>query len=543
VAVDGRLLANLVLLFVPLLSGKYLVRNRFIRVAAFAALAVGLSTSTAVAQNGSNFMILNNGFDAIYAGIGAGGGQVAGVDGFGTWMEGETMRGNTLTTLGDFGYRQIGWREAPCVLGAAFPGLGLKWPTMIVMEYDGVNPYGGASLAFTQPTCGVLGCVALGNSAGVAPYGIPAGSTSAFVFTGFASGVPVPSGTVALIPNNGIAPSSNGGTVFVIAAASNAEIPIASTGFCWGVQFNWAPSAVVSLDDVNGWWHWRTNSADGNQYWSVSNDENQIWQSNTVFSDLGATDTIEFFNAFDYETYSISPNPSTNVASSPAGSAGTGVYYATGAGVPNSGSSLNGGFDMGRHGGLSLNGPGGTTNPITGLGGQDPAGSPTPGLIPTLGAVTWNNAPSSLAGPDRFHVTWIQTAFDASFGLDPAGAADLAVAMGNARLPLTDQIAVPGAIQPETNLFLPFFTHTVADQTGVAAWPDPFGFPGGTFGIPPMVGSSIHLPTLYPAGVAIGLPVALQVGSSQMKTAGGPIMWGGPNQNAPSQSTLVPLVD
>lgn len=517
------------------------MRNRFTRAVALAALAVGLSTSPAVAQNGSNFMVLNNGFDAIYGGIGAGGGQVGGVDGIGTWIDGENMRGNTMTQLGDFGYKQIGWREAPCVLGPAIPGLGLKFPAILVLEFDGVNPYGPGNV-FTLPVCGTPGCLALGNSAGVAPYGAPAGSSAAFLLTGFASGVGLPSGAVALIPNNGIAPSSNGGTAFVIAAASGV-LPIASTGFCWGVQFGWVPSAVAALDDINGWWTWRTNSGDNNQYWSISTDENNIWQSDTVLLDGGATGLIAFLSNLDYETCSIGSNPSTNPATAPVGAAGTGVYYAIGPGVPLSGNSFNGGFDMGRHDGLSMNGPGGTVSG-TGLGGQDPLNSTTPGLLSTLGFVTWNNSPSSLIPGVRHHVTWVQIAFDMANGVDPALTVDLPLAGGNARFPISDQVSFPGAIQPETNLFASLFLHTVNDQSTLGnLWPDPFGFPGGTFGIPPVVGSSSHFPTGGGASVALGVPIGFQAATSQLGTSTGPLLWGGPVTNAPSHAHIIPLVD
>jgi hypothetical protein len=512
-----------------------------------AALTIGLSTSTAVAQNGSNFLLRSNGADAIFGGVGAGVGSVPGVggDGVGVWMCYEGMRGNSVTQLGDFGYKQIAWREAVCVLGAPIVGLGLKFPQITVLEYDGVNPFGSGNV-FTMPVCGVpFGCFPLGNSAGIAPYGTPAGSSASFLLTGFTTGVGLPSNAIAVIPNNGLVPSSAGGTAFVIAVASG-TLGIASTGFCWGVQFGWLPSALPSLDDVNGWWMWRSNSQDNNQYWNLSDDETNIWQTQTVLSTAGGTALFALNANFEYDNDWLSSNASTNVALAPVGANGTGVYYGTGAGVPNSGNSVNGGFDMGRHGGISTSGTGGTVSSLTGLGGQDPAGSPTAGLIPTMGAVTWSNGPSTtIGGGANFHLDWIQIWFDLTFGVDPALTTDLTVGPGGIfRVPVTLQASFPGGFpQPLTTAFFPFFIHAAADQTGVAAWPDPFGFGGGTFGIPPIVGSSFHLPVAT-SSVAVGLPVGLQAGTSRLKTAGGPFLWkGGPNANTPSQTHGIPLID
>jgi hypothetical protein len=501
-----------------------------------AALVAGFS-APAFAQNGENFLVLSNQFDAIYGGIGAGGLQTA-ADGIGDWVSGEDMRGNSLTTLGDYGYRQIGWRESMCVLGAPIVGLGLKFANIAVIEMDGLNPYGPN--VFNEPACGTPGAC---FTSAAAAYGSPPSSSASFALLGFPSGAGLPSSAVALVPNNGLLGSVDGGTATLLAVAA-ATLPIASTGFCWGVQFNWAPSAVPALDDINGWWTWRQNSPDGNQYWGLSNDELNIHQSNTVLLDNGATGIGAFFGQLNYETHYLSVNPSTNVALAPVGSNGTGPYYATGVGVPNSGNSLNGGFDMGRHSGITTTGTGGVVNVLTGVGNQDPAGSPTAGLVPTLGFVTMANGPATTINQSR--LTWVQIAFDLTFGVDPVNAIDLGVG-GPAkpvRVPVTNSVSFPGGFpQPLTNTLFGFFIHTAVDQTGQTAWPDPFGFAGGTFGILPQWGSSIHLPVAT-GSVAIGLPVGLQVGSSALGGPAGPLSWGpGNNTNAPSQSTLVALID
>lgn len=511
------------------------MRKQFTSVASFA-LALGLSATPALAQNGTNFNVLSNNFDVIYGGIGAGGAQVAGVDGFGVWVSGERIRGNTLTTLGDFGYREANWRESLCVLGAPIPTLGLDFPVILTVEMDGVNPYGPGNV-FSYPVCGTAGPFPLGTTAGFVPYGTAAGSSASFLLSGVPSAIGLPSATTVLLPNNGLLPSSNGGTATIIAAASS-KIPIPSTGFCWVVQFGWAPSALATLDDINGIWTWRTNGVDGNQYWGLSNDEGNIFQSNTVFTDGGLTALFAFFGNLDYEYHSASVNPATNAATAPVGANGTGVYYATGAGVPNSGTSLNGGFDLGRKTGVSLNGTGGGANPVTGLGNQDPAGSPTPGLVPTLGFTTWNNATSS-AG---FHLTWVQVNNELTFGLDPAGNADATFVFGNVRTPVSIS-QIPGPFpQPITNLFFGFFIHAVGDQTGNSSWLDPNAFAGGTFGVPPTVGSSIHLPTVGPPAACIGFPIGLSAGTSQLGGPAGPLVWGR-NFDAPSNTQNISLID
>ena len=516
------------------------MNKRFTRTVAMAALVAGISTP-AFAQNGENFLVLSNGFDVIYGGLGAGGAQTA-TDGFGEWVGGEDMRGNTMTSLGDYGYRQIGWRESMCVLGAPIAGLGMKFANIAVIEMDGVNPF-IADNTFNEPSCATpFACL----TSTAAAYGAPAGSSASFILLGFPSAAGLPSSAISLAPNNGLVPSSNGGTATLLAVAT-ASLPIASTGFCWGVHFNWTPSAVPSLDDTNGWWTWRQNSPDNNQYWGISNDEMNIHQSSTVFLDGGATAIAAFFGQLNYEAHYTSPNPSTNVALSPSGSNGTGTYYAIGAGTPGSGSSANGGFDMGRHSGLSHTGTGGGINVITGVGNQDPAGSPTAGLIPTLGLVTMNNSPSSLPGTLRNHLGWLQVNTDMSFGVDPALSGDLGVGGPSkpARVPLTSQLTLPGFPQPITNTFFGLFLHGVEDQTPLGnLWADPFGFAGGQFGILPFWGSTIHLPTALSSTTSFGLPVGLQVGSSQLAGSVGPLQWGpGNNENAPSQTTLIALVD
>jgi hypothetical protein len=529
-----------------------------------------LLAAPAAAQNGFNFHVLNNSADIIYFGLGAGGNQVPGEDGVGHWIDGEEMRGNTFTRLGDYGYSQVAWRESPCVLSPGTGSLQMSFPLIAVVELDGVNPFDQALNVWSRLACSAslalptAGCFPIGGSGGL-PYG-PVGASANFLVSGLPSGLSsFAAGLHLLLPNNGLQgptaiPSA---TATLIAMMSNNALPINSTGFCWMVTFTWLPSAVSSLDDVNGWWTWHTSSPDGNQYWSWSNDEQNLWQSNSVATEAGCTAVVGFFGNLEFEATSLISAPATNVATAPNALNGTGPYAFLGA-DPFSGHSINGGFDLGRHGGLSLNGAGGAMTG-SGFGGQDPAAAGLP-HTPTIGFVTWNNGPQTVAsgalGDPRSHVTWVQSWFDGVLaGLsggtagDPGanGTPDLPVipSVGVNRLPLTLQeslgFAFPAA---DVTFFGPLFIHLVQDQTGMTAWPDPYGFAGGTAGVKPIVGSSAHLPVGGAAvsALGIGLPLGIQVGSSQLEDPGTwVLLWntnaGNPLEDAVSHSTIVPLID
>jgi hypothetical protein len=541
-----------------------------------AALAAGLFVSPAAAQNGENFQVLANSADIIYLGIGAGGSQVGGVDGAGYWVDGEEMRGNTFTNLGDYGYKQIGWRTSPCVLGTAggtlpagSPGLRLRFPIIAIVEMDGVNPFDQGLNVWSRVACAAslalptAGCFPIGGSGGIG-FG-PVGASANFLVSGLPSGVSsFASNFQILLPNNGLqgATAVPSATATLIALASDSSLGIASTGFCWMVTFNWLPSAVPALDDINGWWHWQVSSEDNNQYFIWSNDEQNLWQTNSLATDGGISALFAFFGNVELEAISMSTSPSTNVATAPNGLNGTGPYAFIGA-DPFGGGSVNGGFNLGRSGGVTLNGAGGAATG-TGFGGQDPAAAGLPN-VPTLGFVTWNNGPqtvaSGAAGSPRSHVTWVQTWYDGilagltgGIGGDPGtnGQPDLPVApsVGANRFPLTLQETIAFAFpSADVSFYGPFFVHLVQDQTGVTAWPDPYGFAGGTAGIAPIVGSSIHLPLGGSiSSLSLGLPVGLQIGSSQLKNVGAPpLLWNknaaNPQENAVSHSVVVPLID
>lgn len=556
----------------------------FFRASALAALAVGLSSPVS-AQNAVNSHVLTNSADVIYAGLGAGGTWVAGDDGVGYWVDGEEMRGNTFTTLGDYGYKQYGWRESPCVLGTAggpsgTPGLGLKWPIMAFVEFDGVNPFDQGAGVWNRAACSVASvgaaCFPIGGSGGL-PYG-PAGASANFLLSGLPSGVSsFAQGFNILLPNNGLqgAGAAPSATATLVALASDVALGIGSTGFCWMVTFNWLPSAVPALDDINGWWHWQTSSLDNNQYYIWSNDEQNLWQSNSVAG--GSLGLFGFFGNFEIEAMHTVTAPTTNYATAPNGVNGTAPYAAmtgqplAGDGpeypaipsiaLPAGGLSPNQGFDLGRHGGVTLNGVGGAGT-AGGLGGQDPAAGGFANL-PTLGFVTWNGGPTTHAtgavGDPRSHVTWVQTWYDGIFagltaglGGDPGtnGTPDIPVGSGGGnRFPLTMQetlaFAFPSA---DTSFFGPIFLTPVQDQSG--AWLDPYGFAMGAGGTSTIAGSSIHLPVVGAtvSASSLGLPVGVQVGTSQLKNfMAPPLLWNknpaNPQENAAGHSVIIPLID
>lgn len=503
--------------------GKHLLRG-----AALSALAIGLTTSTASAQaNGSNYDVYSNGLDVVYIGIGN---QPGG--GLGSWVNGEDMKGTVMTALGDWGYRQIGWRESACVLGAdpgaggTVGGLAILWPNIAFVEMDGRNGHVGD--VFTNPLC-VASVIPGITSGGFVPYGFPSttgiGAASFnFLLAGYPSGAGFASLTL-LLPNGGLVPSSHGGTATLVANTGLAGLLINSTGFCWVVDFNWLPSALVSLDDVDGWWHYMHNSPDANQYWGMSSDEANTWQSNSVGFDGAGLQA--FFANLDYEYHSKSVDPTANVALAPTGFGGAGTYYSTTVDAGGGNPTVPGaGFDLGRHTAWSATGTGGSLNPNTGLGNQDPLGAGIPALSPTIALATWNNEDYDGTGAPAggFRLTWITIDWDATFGLDPAIAGEATVFGGAVRVPSTIPASVPAWPQPLTSVYWPFLIHNTVNHDGSGLWPDPNGFPSGQFGVPGVNGTSIHLPSLL-GPQCIGAPLGLQFGSSGLLGPGGPLTW------------------
>ncbi|MBM3984806.1 MAG: hypothetical protein FJ296_03815, partial [Planctomycetes bacterium] len=153
--------------------------------AAPAVLAALAWPGAASAQNGSNYHVLTNGPDVAYIGVGAGGAQTA-LDGLGTHVAGEDLKGSHVTLLGDFGYRMFGWGENVCLFNAGPGGqTAIKSAGLIFVELDGLN--GHAPPVFTNPTCTVPS-FPLGTS-GFVPYGTGPGSSFSFLLAGLPAGL------------------------------------------------------------------------------------------------------------------------------------------------------------------------------------------------------------------------------------------------------------------------------------------------------------------------------------------------------------------
>src|SRR5215510_2571278 len=273
--------------------------------AAAFALSVLLPVA-ARAQNGSNSHVLSNGPESVFLGVGAGGTQTA-ADGLMTWIAGEDLRGShRLAFSGDFGYRLHGFMEQMCVYNQGPGQLALRFPALVFTELDGLN--GNAPAIFTNPVCSPPS-FPLGSS-GFVPYGAGPGSSVSFLTMPVPSGVGVSGVAPILLPNNGLIPGGAGGTATIIGAAS-ASLPINSVGFCWAVQFTWIPSALGSLDDIDGWAHFVANSPDLNQYWQMSENEEALWQSQSVVTDGGASGLLAFYANDDYALYLKSVDPVT----------------------------------------------------------------------------------------------------------------------------------------------------------------------------------------------------------------------------------------
>ena len=484
-------------------------------------LATALTLGSVSAQNGSNYDMESNSFDFAFIGIGAGGTQTA-VDGLLTHIRGENLKGSHKTQLGDFGYRNPKFRETMCVFNAGPGGItALRFPALLFIEMGTTGAAGPAGngnkpVVFTNPACANPGPQFPLGASGAVPYGTVPGSTANFVLTLMPSGLPgIPTSTVAVLPNDGLVGTQANGTATIIAAAS-ASLPIASTGFCWAVQFTWNPSALASLDDVDSWEHYLENSADGNQYWGISDDEETIWQSSSVILDSGATALLALPANMDYGLTMATVEPTTKASLAPVGANAAGVYYAQVAGVVKENGAaainLNGGFDVGRGSEvLSLSGKKGVANPNTLLGNQDPTAA---GKTPTLGFATWDN------GGDHngsVRLPWLSVDLIALSPTPAKPSSDVGVIKPffGIRIPVVSAGLLQGLTKTTFGLF--------GTKTTNVPWPDPDGFPPGTFGVLPIASASNQFPTtgLTVCPVVISLPVNITYGTSGRKDGPG----------------------
>ena len=135
---------------------------------ALGTLAVGLTLTSVAAQIARNYHVLTTDTDVIYIGVGAGGSTTA-VDGIGTWVPGEDMRGSHIVAFSsDFGYRNPVFRENACVTDFS-PGTGaINCRGLLFMEFDGMN--GNRPAVFTKPFC-TPGAASAFFSSALVPYG------------------------------------------------------------------------------------------------------------------------------------------------------------------------------------------------------------------------------------------------------------------------------------------------------------------------------------------------------------------------------------
>ncbi len=496
------------------------------------ALLLALSCApSAFAQNGTNYHVLHNGLDATYVGIGLPSGATHVDDGLGVWIPGEDLRGSTLADFGGLGI-QFSWklsrfRETACVTGPPAGGgpTAVRFPAILFIELDGLN--GNDPPGFTNPVC----AAGLGS---FIPYGFGPCSSFSFLPALVPSGVAaigISPLTEVLLPDHGLC-GAGGGTATIVAAAGNVDIPLpagtAAFG-CWFVQFQWTPTAVRFLDDIDGLWHWMTDSPDGNQYYGFSTDEPNLWQSHTIYMN-DALGLVPFIASADYCLLLSTTTPVTRAVLAPSGHADGGAYYAqtenmVGGGGPNFG------FDVGRgSSAVSFSGASGVAaaHPLN-VSGFNQGGANNPGhpSVPTLGFVTWGNAQP---GPGASETRRVWLAIDLPMLNDlvppftppknPSVDAGVVKAGGTSRLP----VHATGFIQQVTLLSLAPFVHVSGPAP--SGWPDPdglgAGLPGGGKG-----GGSIHVPlaSFSPSiPCALGLPINLTYGSTADNAAGPPVL-------------------
>jgi hypothetical protein len=456
-----------------------------------------------VAAQACNYHVLSNGFDVVYTGVGAGTGpwgtQLKG-DGLGTWIAGEDLRGSHITgQTGDFGYRLTAFREH-VFLANAHPTepLAVKFRSIVFVELDGANA--NNQLVFTNPSCPYN--PSLGEEA--APYGTDDDGEQ-FVLSGLPPSMgPSPSATI-LVPGNNY---SLGGTQTIVFEAHDIVIPVPDELEAYAFQFKLVPS-VALLDDIDGLWHYVINSDHLNQYWCMSNDEMNLWQSNSVgVNELSGSPTVITFPAnADYDLLLASADPNTTATLAPRGWKLNGPYYAQTENVHDQNgfpSNPNQGFDVGRgSAAFSFSGLAGAVNPDTGVGNQNPTNNP--GTLTTIGFATWDNG-GDLDGSVR--LTWLSIDYLGLFRQNPANDAGVVKYGGQIRAPVVSA----GLLQGITNLSFGLFQHVT--RHAPSGWPDPGGLASGAFGVPAIGGASWQIPVAPTEAVCIGTKLNVTYGTS-----------------------------
>jgi len=459
------------------------------------AIALGVIAARGSAQ-GFNYYVLTNGFDAMYLGVGAGGNQLA-ENGLGTWIAGEDLRGSHLTQTGDFGFRINGYREVVCLTQAPWV---VEFRGTVFVELNGLN--GNSQQIFTSPAC-TTPSFPLGNANGIIPYGMVPGSLTSFLMASPPSGT-LPPGSTILLPDNGL--SLGTGTADIVFSTQDIAIPVPPGPDCYVMQFTVFPSTEL-LDDIDGLWHYVLNSDNDNQYWALSTNEMNIWQSNTVGTDGPLDQLIVFPPNVDYDLLLATPEPVTVATLAPRGLGGGGAYYAQVENVRNqNGVSLNpnGGFDVGRgSAAISFSGTAGVPNFISGFGNQNQANAP--GTVTTVGFATWDNGGD---GNGSVRLTWISYDFAGLFHQNPDLDPGKTKLGGAIRLPVVS----PGFLQPITQSMFNLFQHVTS--VAPSGWPDPQGLPTGAFAVPAVAGASWQIPVGPQPSACIGMAFNFTYGTS-----------------------------
>ncbi len=535
-------------------------------------LAAGLLiSSNANAQNENNWHALTNDFDGIFlASAGGGAGPTATAnkdDGVGTWLPGEDLRGSTLATFSsDFGFKLIDIEHIACFFmpgGGAGPG---QWqPDFLWFEYDGRNSMNPD--VFTNPTCTGAGLIAGTGGIG-APLGDPPATSASLIV----AGLPTFIGTGSFVgPNNGLVPTSQGGTLtyiggFFLASSDGSTFGV-PTG-CFSFDLGLVPTSVVSEDDIDGWWHWRRHgdSPVSNNYVGYTFTEQTVNMSHSMFtgSSIGnsATGFVQLLPAvFDYNYSHTSMEASLSAAMSPSAPT-VGTYYTNTAVTNNTFGGtidINMGYDVGRGSStLSLAGATGyaDVNDLPGpagvLAAQDPAGGNAGGgsSLASIGLHGWDTRDydgDGVANGVRTRVAWMGVNNEQFFklGSDAGTQLDIVPSAG-VRVPIATNAGTlfPGFDFPSslTLTLLLLFTH---DAIPTAGFPDPQGFPAGATGKHHIAGTSQH----FPSGSASGgrcfgatgpfapTALSLSLGTSGLN-AGGDLDWNPAVASASGRKTM-----
>ena len=429
-----------------------------------------------------------------------------------------------MTSLGEFGYRMTNVRHLVC---AGSPVIEFN---LMMVELDGGtgasgNGFGGNNpVVFTNPVCLPGSSFPINGSAGFVPYGTGPASTFSFLLTLLPS-FGLPSGHVAVLPDNGLL-NSGGGTATIIVAGAGLNVNTPTSG-CYNVQFGFTASAVPLLDNVDGLWSYLWNNSDVDQSPAFSGDEMNLWQSQTIATDAGSTAIFSFLAQTDYELLLATIEPQTHASLAPRGldpfllTVAAGPYYTETTNVANENGipfNPNSGFDIGRgSSAISFSGTAGVVNVGTLLGNQHITNNPgAPTTSATIGFATWDNG-ADLNGSVR--LTWMSIDFLGAGGLDPAGDPGLVLFAGGIRVP----VVTAGLLQPVTNLGFGLFGHV----TSASAWLDPSGFAAGTFGVPSVTGASWQLPTGPQPAACSGAPFGLNItyGTSSRFDGPGGLNW------------------